>query len=102
MNEGGDKMVTNAGAGSAIRSSAKRSIPEGVAEILLHRKQYGASKVYLTRPSKVSTWPSSISFFSRSGYATSCTATPFSIAITPAVAALWPRIMKTGSMRMEP
>ena len=43
MNEGGDKMVTNAGAGSAIRSSAKRSIPEGVAEILLHRKQYGAS-----------------------------------------------------------
>lgn len=55
------------------------------------------NKTYRSR-----TWPSASSRWWSLAYSTSWTGQPASSARTATVAALWPRIMKTGSMRIEP
>lgn len=52
--------------------------------------------------SKVSTWPSTNNLSRSLMYCKSCTAIPSSSDITAAVAADWPKIINTGSIRMDP
>ena len=102
MNEGGDKMVTNTALGSATRPSAKRSIPRGRGGNAAAPKAVRGEQGLSDPAFKGKHLAIFDQFLFQIGVSDILHGHTFFDSHHSRGGALWPRIMKTGSMRMEP